>query len=66
MGLVRIVVNAHWNTGSSAQRVLFDWVYNGDSSGHRVRIGVCSGSLLALQTVLSEQDVLHLIDYARW
>ena len=56
MGLVRIVVDADWNTGRSAQRVSVDWVRVGDCSGRCVRPGFSAGSLSAFQTVLSEED----------
>ena len=56
MHLVRIVVDANWNTGCSAQRVSVDWVPVGDYLGRCVRPGFSARSLLALQTVLSEED----------
>ena len=56
MGLVRILVDADWNSGCSAQRVLADGVRVGNYSGRSVRPGFSAGSLSALQTVLSEED----------
>ena len=66
MGLVRIVVDAHWNTGCSAQRVSADWVRVGDCSGRYVRPGFSAGSLSALQTVLSEEDDARFLELELW
>src|SRR5713101_6578316 len=62
MGLVRIMVDAHWNTCRSAQRFPVDRVRNGDRSSRRVAHSICSGSLLALQTVFSGQDAAHRLE----
>jgi len=56
MGLVRFVVDAHRNTSSSAQCVHVDWVRDCDYSIGCIRTCFSSGSLPALQTVLSEED----------
>ncbi len=56
MGVVRIVVDANWNTGCSDQRVSIDWVPVGDYFGRCVRPGFPARSLPTLQTVLSEED----------
>src|SRR5260370_17880290 len=55
MGLVRIVVDADWNTGRSAQRVSINRVHVRDYSSHCLRSGISSGSSPALQTVLSKE-----------
>jgi len=62
MGLVRVVVDAGWNTGCSAQRVCVDWVRVGDCSGPCVRSGFSAGSLSALPTVLSEEDGAQFLE----
>jgi len=46
MGLVRIVVDANWNTGCSAQRVSVNWVIVCICSGCRVRSSFSACSLL--------------------
>ena len=56
MGLVRVVVDAGWNSGCSAERVSVDWVRVRDYSSCCVRSGFSAGSLSALPTVLSEED----------
>ena len=62
MGLVRLVVDANWNTGCSAQRVSVDWVHVGNCSGCRVRPSFSACSLSALRTVVSEEDDAHLLE----
>ena len=62
MGLVRLLVDANWNTGCSAQRVYVDCVRVGDCSGHRVRPNFSAGSLLTLQAVLSEEDHARFLE----
>jgi len=66
MGLVRVVVDADWNTGCSAQRVSLDWVRVSDCSGHRVRLGFSAGSLSALPTVLSDEDDEGFLELELW
>ena len=55
MGVVRIVVDADWNTGRSAQRVSINRVRVRDYSSHCLRSGISSGSFPALQTVLPKE-----------
>ena len=62
MGLVRIVVDANRNTGCSAQHLPVDKVCNSDRFGGCVRPSISSGSLLALQTVFSEQNAARLLE----
>ena len=62
MGLVRIVVDADWNTGCSAQRVSVDGVRVGNCFGRCVCPSFSAGSLSALQTVLSEEDDAHSLE----
>ena len=62
MGLVRVLVNAYWDTGCPAQRVLVDWVSDGDCSSICIRAGFSLGALLALQTVFSEEDKDSFLD----
>ncbi len=56
MGVVRIVVDANWNTGCSDQRVSLDSVRVGNRSRGRVRPSFSACSLPAIQTILSRQD----------
>ena len=65
MGLVRIVVDANWNTGCSDQPVSIDWVPVGDYFGRCVRPGFPARSLPTLQTVLSEEERTFPRNYAR-
>ena len=62
MGLVRLLVDANWNTGCSTQRVSVNWVRVGNCSGHRVRPSFSACSLLALQAVLSEEDDARFLE----
>ena len=56
MGLVRIVVDANWNTGCSVQRVSVDGVRVCNCFERCVCPIFSAGSPSALQTVLSEED----------
>ena len=62
MGLVRLLGDANWNTGCSAQRVSVDRVRVGNCSGCRVRSSFSAGSLLTLQAVLSEEDDARFLE----
>ena len=55
MGVVRIVVDANWNTGCSDKRVSLDSVRVGNRSRGRFRPGFSACSLPAIQTILSRQ-----------